>query len=602
MPIRTFKPEYILPGTRIGSYVVCSQIGQGSGAVVYDAVSSDGTHYALKVSRFPPSDDPADTFSMMAKRFARSVYCHTQLLSCPYVARMVAHDWHPSPKNGWPYLVQELVPGSLTITDWARENSPSLRQIVTAFQALALACAEMERADIQHRDLKPANILMTPEGMPKIVDFNSATYVRAEPLTYPAASGQPGTLIYQPPELCDSIIHQRTTGQEVPFVPNPAGDLHALGCILYEVLVGEHPYDIREDSLEQLREIAYRPTPIPQILNEGIPLGLTKVVMGLLRKDPADRYQHGDEVARDLQALLEVADRRWDWPFVVPRDQGPRHRLLRRRTDPALAVRTPTPSPRPRTSPAASPAPPTMARPALAPGRSRRWAWAALAGGLAAAGLGAGWWLLPEPSAPTVSYMKVFPIGPSFIPPLPENPPVNLPCPEGNFRVCDRRWFETCPEFARRAGDRLDPADGGRRALLVGGQNIIVHRVGCEIRTGPIMARAAIGQRRAARLLGMATADERGASVRFHTLAVTGGRRYPLCALGGLRGDWPHLDRIADYELPRPQDPARQRAGFTHVMTGDLEIHVASGHWPRVVPARLEPRAPPSEALVRVKQ
>lgn len=571
MPIRTFKPEYILPGTRIGGYVVCSQVGQGSGAVVYDVVSADGSHYALKMSRFPPSESPFDASSMMAKRFARSVHCHLQLMSCPSVARLVAHDWHPSPEKGWPYLVQELVPGSVSITDWAKDTSPSLRQIVCAFQALGSACGEMTRLQIHHRDLKPANIMMTPDGVPKIVDFNSADHSSAEPLTYPAASGQPGTVIYLPPELCLAIIRQRTTGEEVAFVPRPSGDLHALGCILYEVLVGEHPYDIHEDSLEQLKEIAYRETPIPQILNEGIPLGLTKAVMRLLRKDPSQRYQHGDQVAKDLAALLDVADESWDLPFAVPRDEGPKIRLLRRETAPAPAARSPIPEPSPSPKPIEESPPPMVARP-----RRIQWLRVGLAGALLVSGYVSGRLVLREKwreePAPAVVVQRS---------PAPSaGPAPAVPCPEGDVRQCDLRWLATCPDESRRTAELLRLESRRGSALLQRGDNIIPLPSGCQVRAGAVEARASIGRYTHVRLLGTATTDAEGASIRFHAIDLEDGRRpYPICAVGGARGLWPGLDRISRHDPTRVPD-SMLWPGYAYVVTGALDVLLATGEWP----------------------
>lgn len=581
MSAEIFKPEYIIPGTRIGNYLVCTQIGHGGGSIVYDAVSSDGVHYALKVSRFRSGRYSWDTASMMARRFARGIYCHTQLLSCPNVAKIVAHDWHPAPENGWPYMVQELVPGGLTIVDWAKNTSPSLRKIVSAFQALATACGAMADADICHRDLKPANILMTPEGEPRIVDFNSATHLRAEALTYPAASGQPGTISYLPPELCRAIIQQRTTGQEVAFTPHPSGDLHALGCILYEVLVGEHPYDIHEDSLEQLKAIAYGQTPIPQVLNEAIPLGLTKVVMGLLRKDPAERYQHGNLVAKDLQAMLRVADGRWDWPFVVPRAQGPRHHLLRQDSDPGPALESshlkaaPLPAPSPSQPSALVRVPaPEMAAP---PPRRRSLGWAIAVAMMALfVGFALKKGLTVPPRLPLLEKLAKLTAVAGCT--------VFGSCAGIKVRTDEMDWLARCPEEARKNATKLGLEEIDEPAFLQPGENVIRHRAGIEIREGAILAWVGLPRplHQRGELYGTAKTGVDGASVRFDKVVLEDGQEFRICGLGGQWGRWPGLN-IGSKESSTsvPGSELHPDAGYIYVVTGRLQIRLATESWPR---------------------
>jgi serine/threonine protein kinase len=83
---------------------------------------------------------------------------------------------------------------------------------------------------------------------------------------------------------------------------SPQSDLHASGVVFYECLTGEHPFNTSLPDDMLLREVAYE-DPLNAIsLNSAVPLGLNKVVVRLLKKDPRDRYQHGDLVANDLRA------------------------------------------------------------------------------------------------------------------------------------------------------------------------------------------------------------------------------------------------------------------------------------------------------------
>ena len=69
----------------------------------------------------------------MDRRFSRSIVCLEELRGVKNVARIYAHDRYPDPLDGWQFLVQELVPGSETLIDWARRTSPTLREVAHVF-------------------------------------------------------------------------------------------------------------------------------------------------------------------------------------------------------------------------------------------------------------------------------------------------------------------------------------------------------------------------------------------------------------------------------------------------------------------------------------
>src|SRR6185295_4888411 len=236
------------------------------------------------------------------------------------VAELYAHDRYPDPLRGHQYLVQELIPDSLEITRWVKRDSPTLRKVVGAFVELAELCSVMASKGICHRDLKPGNILVTPDGTPKVIDFESATCPHAEPVTRREASEVPGTGGWQSPELCLAILEEESKGKsKEAFGFHPWGDLFSLGVVFYECLTGEHPFDPSLPDELLLAEIAFE-TPIqPVRLSTAVPLGLNKVVMKLLERQPEARYREGAEVANDLRKLLEkVKDDRWNKPFKQP--------------------------------------------------------------------------------------------------------------------------------------------------------------------------------------------------------------------------------------------------------------------------------------------
>ncbi|HZN95697.1 MAG TPA: hypothetical protein VFB81_23450, partial [Myxococcales bacterium] len=114
-----------------------------------------------------------------------------------------------------------------------------------------------------------------------------------------------------------------------PYEYRPTDDLHALGALFYSVLTGEHPFDVPDESDESLREIAHTVPARPSALNAEVPWGLEKVTTRLLLKDPAQRYQSGYEVAQDLEAFLRNTREDWTRPFLMPRQDGARLRVIR---------------------------------------------------------------------------------------------------------------------------------------------------------------------------------------------------------------------------------------------------------------------------------
>jgi len=319
MTPQDFNPDYLVPGMRIGGYVVRTMLGQGGSSSVYEVESAEGHRFALKVCRYHGGAHGTSEWRV-DQRYSRSIICLQLLKGLRNVADLYAHDRHPDPLHGYQYLVQELVPGGLLITDWVKRESPTLRKLVGAFVELADLCGVMASKGICHRDLKPPNILVTPDGTPKVIDFESATCPHVAPVTRREASAVPGTGGWQSPELCQAILEEQSKKKsKEPFDFLPWGDLFSLGVVFYECLTGEHPFDTSLPDDMLLAEIAFE-TPIhPVQLSAAVPLGLNKVVMRLLERQPEARYHDGAEVASDLRKLLKnVKDARWDKPFKQP--------------------------------------------------------------------------------------------------------------------------------------------------------------------------------------------------------------------------------------------------------------------------------------------
>ncbi|WP_164851385.1 serine/threonine-protein kinase [Larkinella soli] len=152
--------------------------------------------------------------------------------------------------------------------------------------------AHAHRKSILHRDIKPANLMLTPEGVIKLMDFGIARVKGEQRLTQ--ANRIVGTLEYMAPELID--------GQE----PSAASDLYAMGVLLYELLCGKLPFASRTDY--ELMQAILRHKPIPlRKLNGQVPKELEAIVQKALEKNPEKRFADAKEFQRALQPFYSQA-------------------------------------------------------------------------------------------------------------------------------------------------------------------------------------------------------------------------------------------------------------------------------------------------------
>jgi serine/threonine protein kinase len=224
------------------------------------------------------------------ERFAREVRIMRRLDDVNLtriVAGGVADD-----QDGLPYLAMEFLSGE-TLRDLIAEE----RQLPVSWAAaigaqIASGLAAAHAAEIVHRDLKPANVMLTQGGTVKVLDFGMGRIVDDPDEARLTSTGvSVGTARYMAPEQFEA---KQVT---------QAADLYALGCVLYEMLVGVPPFTSESPFELATKHTREAPTPITLIRSE-IPAELARLVDRLLAKDPAARP--ADAVAvRD--ALLPLA-------------------------------------------------------------------------------------------------------------------------------------------------------------------------------------------------------------------------------------------------------------------------------------------------------
>jgi eukaryotic-like serine/threonine-protein kinase len=335
---------HLKQGSSFGPYIVGELLGAGGMGEVYRARDPKlGRDVAIKVLPAAVTSDP-DRLS----RFTRE-------------ARLLASLNHPNvgaiyeveDASGVQGLVLELIDGT-TLSDRLSRGGLPIREALGIARQIAAALEAAHERGIVHRDLKPANVKITAAGVVKVIDFGIAKLDTAG--GFPAAGTATstglilGTAAYMSPEQArGGPVDKRT-------------DIWAFGCVLYEMLTGEPPFDAETSSDMIARILEHEPA--WDRLPSTVPQAIVRLLRRCLSKDPAERLH---DIA---DARLEIAD--------------------------AMSV----------------PASGVDRKPAIARSNTR-WVWGALTTAVAIVGATV-WWALaretgPAPSAPPVEFGVRFP-------------------------------------------------------------------------------------------------------------------------------------------------------------------------------------------------
>ena len=210
-------------------------------------------------------------------------------LSHPGLARFVDGGFLG---DGRPWFAMEYVAGR-PIDAYVRELSLDAR--LRLFKDVCATVAYAHQRLIVHRDIKPQNVLVDESGRARLLDFGIAAVLEdIDDGVHTRTAGGPLTLQYASPEQLNGGVI--TVGS----------DVYQLGLMLYEMLTGEPPYDLKEASLAQAVDaICDRMPPKPSSRNRNVSPDLDAVVMTALAKAPEERYRTATELADDVGRYLE---------------------------------------------------------------------------------------------------------------------------------------------------------------------------------------------------------------------------------------------------------------------------------------------------------
>ena len=272
------------PDSTLGRYRIVELLGAGGSSDVYQAYDTQLDRFvALKLF------DGTRLTEEFRRRFARESRAAASL-NHPNIATVYEVG---EAANAW-FIAMEYVDGA-TLREAFRDATCSLRQRLSYLAQAAGGVARAHGTGLAHCDLKPDNIMVTREGLVKVLDFGLARVAGTLDAGGPHFEGTVG---YMSPE--------QAAGQPI----DTGSDVFSFGCILFEAVTGTLPFPPGEQWLNTLMHAATPPLrPAPN----GVPEGLEALIDDCLVKDPARRPSSLEDVSRRLHAILERKPRLNEW-------------------------------------------------------------------------------------------------------------------------------------------------------------------------------------------------------------------------------------------------------------------------------------------------
>ena len=266
------------PSKRVGDYEIVSVLGRGGMGNVFKVrnVLSDRIE-AMKIL-LPDLADGQE----LADRFRREIKVLASLDHPNIAAFRTALTWDNSL-----VMIMEYVQGMTLATRVAKGPLP-LGEAVDYTQQILAALAYAHARHIVHRDIKPANIMVTTQGVIKLMDFGIARCATDATMTLTGTTL--GSLYYMSPE--------QVKGEPV----DERSDIYSLGITLYELVTGKRPFEEGSDYSIMAAQLNKQPKP-PTLLRTDLPAGLSDVIMKAVAKEPAQRFQSANEFCEALTGL-----------------------------------------------------------------------------------------------------------------------------------------------------------------------------------------------------------------------------------------------------------------------------------------------------------
>jgi serine/threonine protein kinase/tetratricopeptide (TPR) repeat protein len=312
-------------GRRLGAYQIEREVGRGGMGAVYEAIRAD-REFKMRVAIKLVKRGMDTDFILRRFRTERQILA---ALDHPHIARLLDGG---TTDDGLPYFVMEFIEGQ-PLYHYSDAHQLNISERLKLFMSICDALHYAHQKQVVHRDIKPSNVLVTSEGVPKLLDFGIAKLL--DP-------GLVGDITHDPTATAMRLMTpEYASPEQVQGAPtSPTTDVYSLGVLLYELLTGHRPYRLSNRAPHEMARVICEEAPAPpsfiitrtedllpkfasledeattlkqlystrsatgESLRRDLSGALDSIVMRALRKEPEWRYQTAEQLRDDIGRYL----------------------------------------------------------------------------------------------------------------------------------------------------------------------------------------------------------------------------------------------------------------------------------------------------------